>query len=508
MAGKKYPAGLLMGVLSLRIGGKMKLNRIFLIMGLCMVMLGCSKYKNRLPSPEQKGDETIAILNIHLVPMTEEKIVKNQTVLVKGKKIIAIGPSATITVPENSMRIDGTGAYLMPGLADMHMHTRNDWEEWLGPWPVSPLYLYLANGVTTIRCYGPGGGSQNYVLRWRDKITAGRRIGPTIYSSGAIIYGPVDNPQEIVQQQKTSGFDFIKLYSFLSQNEFRAAMAAAKQEEMYVAGHIPFQVGLDGVLSEGMDEIAHIEELAWELVDFDKSKNLKGRAWMPYIIGAAFQQFKPVLKFGMKDLEQKHAPFVSSLARKVKSADVPVCTTLFLDDVIVEKLFEPERFMSKRENRYLPRKYFAAFRQGREKHQVQFRGGEVFAPFKQRMDRLLLHHLKQAGVPLVLGTDAGGGWMGLVPGFSIHDELRVLVESGFTPYEAIQAGTVNAAAVVKKMTGNDDFGTIETGKRADLILVNQNPLEDIAHIKEIIGVMAAGRWYPKTELQKMIEISK
>jgi len=486
----------------------MKPIRVFLVMGLCMLIVGCSKYKSSLPSPELKSDEIIAIRNVHLVPMTAEKIVKNQTVLVKGKKIIAIGPSETVTVPENSIRINGADAYLMPGLADMHMHTRDDWEAWLSPWPVSPLHLYLANGVTTIRCFGPGEGFQSYVLRWRDKITAGRRIGPTIYSSGSIIRGPVANPQKIIQQQNASGFDFIKLYSFLSQNEFHEAMAAAKQEEMYVAGHIPFQVGLDGVLSEGMDEIAHIEELAWEFVDFDKGKNLKGRAWLPYIIGVAFQQFKPLLKFEMKDLEQKYAPIVSSLARKVKSADVPVCTTLFLDDVIIEKLFEPERFLSKRENIYLPRKYFAAFKLGHEKHQVQFRGGEIFAPFKRRIDRILLHHLKQAGVPLVLGTDAGTGWMGLVPGFSIHDELRVLVESGFTPYEAIKTGTVNAAEVVKRVTGRGDFGTIETGKRADLILLNQNPLEDIAHIKEIIGVMAAGRWYEKADLQKMIKISK
>jgi len=486
----------------------MKPIRVFLIMGLCMVGLGCSQYRSSAPSPLIGKKGLVVFQNVNLVPMTEDKIIKNQTVLVKGKKIIAIGPSEAVTVPENSMRIDGTGAYLMPGLADMHMHTRNDWEEWLGPWPVSPLYLYLANGVTTIRCYGPGGGAQKYGLRWREKITAGKQIGPTIYSSGSIIRGPVNNPQRIVQQQNATGFDFVKLYSFLSQNEFHEAMAAAKQEKMYVAGHIPFQVGLEGVRSAEMDEIAHIEELAWEFVDFDKGKNLKGRAWLPYVIHSAFKQFKPLLKNEAEDLEKEFENSVSSMARKIKSKDVPVCTTLFLDDVIVEKLFEPEQFMSTPENRYLPRRYMAAFRQGREKHQVQFKGGEIFAPFKKRVDRLLLHHLKQAGVHLVLGTDAGTGWMGLVPGFSIHDELRVLIENGFTPYEALKTGTVNAAEVVRRMTGDGNFGTVEIGKRADLILVNQNPLEDIAHIKEIIGVMAAGRWYQRADLQKMIGISK
>jgi len=108
-------------------------------------------------------------------------------------------------------------------------------------------------------------------------------------------------------------------------------------------------------------------------------------------------------------------------------------------------------------------------------------------------------------VSLVLGTDAGTGAMGLVPGFSIHDELRSLGDNGFTAYQAIKTGTVNAAIVVEKMNGNGEFGTIEIGKRADLILVNGNPLEDVANIKNILGVMASGRWYSQTMLEKFID---
>ena len=145
------------------------------------------------------------------------------------------------------------------------------------------------------------------------------------------------------------------------------------------------------------------------------------------------------------------------------------------------------------------------FEKGREKHQIQFRGGEVFAPYKRKADVMLLHHLKKAGARLILATDAGTGRMGLVPGFSIHDELRILTENGFTPYEAIKTGTINAAIVVEEMNDNGDFGTIEIGKRADLILINDNPLEDAAHIKNILGVMASGRWYDKTTLQKFID---
>jgi imidazolonepropionase-like amidohydrolase len=483
----------------------MNLKSLFATLLSLLVITGCSKYRGALPSTVQKSEEVIAFQNVNLVPMTDEIIVKNQTVLVKGNRIIEIGPTGMVAEPENSKLIDGTGAYLMPGLADMHMHTRDDWNEWLSDWPVSPFYLYLANGVTTIRCFSPLGDTFGYVLRWRDKINNGQLIGPTIYTSGSTIYGPVNNPQKIVREQTAKGFDFIKLYSFLSREEFHEAMITAKQAGMYTAGHIPFQVGLEGVLAEGMDEIAHIEELEWELVDFDRNKGLRGRDWMSYVIKSAFQQYQPYLDFNIEELEEKFGEQVSYVAKKVQSANVPVCTTLFLDDVIVEKLLEPDKFLSKPENNYLPRKYLAAFRQGREKHQMQFRGGEDFAPFKRTVDRILLKYLKEAEAFFVLGTDAGTGWMGLVPGFSIHDELRILTENGFTPYEAIKTGTVNAAIVVEKMNGNRDFGTIEVGKRADLILVNGNPLEDVANIKGILGVMASGRWYDKAILQKFID---
>jgi imidazolonepropionase-like amidohydrolase len=471
-----------------------------------LLVVGCSRYKDSLPPTDQKSEDVIAFQNVNLVPMTGEKIVKNQTVLVKGKRIVEIGSPKTVVVPVNSKVIDGTGAYLMPGLADMHMHTRRNWDDWLSYWPVPPFYLYLANGVTTIRNFGQEEGSRNYVLGWRDKINNGKIIGPNIFTSGPIIYGPVFNPQKIVRKQINKGYDFIKLYSFLSREEFYTAMSTAKQTGIYTAGHIPFQVGLEDVLSEGIDEIAHIEELAWEFVDFDKTRGLRGREWLPYVIHTAYGQSKSLLSLNSEELEDRFGNDAESLARRVYAANVPVCTTLFLDDVIVEKLFTPEQFLAKPENRYLPRNYLAAFRQGREKHQLQFKGGEDLSPFKRKVDRILLKYLKEAGVRLVLGTDAGTGWMGLVPGFSIHEELRVLKENGFTPYEAIKTGTVNAAFVVEKMNGEGDFGTIEIDKRADLILVKNNPLEDVANVKNILGVMAAGRWYPKTSLQQMIAL--
>jgi imidazolonepropionase-like amidohydrolase len=153
----------------------------------------------------------------------------------------------------------------------------------------------------------------------------------------------------------------------------------------------------------------------------------------------------------------------------------------------------------------MPLSYREILQKGQEKHQRQFRGGEKFAPFKYKLDKKLLIHLKELGLPLLLSTDAGTGGMGVVPGFSLHDELEILVENGFSPYEAIAAGTVVAAEIVARMNGKNDFGTITPGKRADLVLVAQNPLEHIANTRKIVGVMANGRWFDKDRLENFLQ---
>jgi imidazolonepropionase-like amidohydrolase len=219
----------------------------------------------------------------------------------------------------------------------------------------------------------------------------------------------------------------------------------------------------------------------------------------------AYKQYKHLYQdLDDQALKEKIGPSLSAITANVKTADVPVCTTLYIDKVIIEKLFEPDAFIKKPENRFLPKHYHTRFKQGQEKHQKQFKGGEDFALFKHKLDLMILSYLKASEVFLVLGTDSGTGGMGIVPGFSIHEELNILVENGYTPYEALKTGTVNAGLVVKSMNGKGDFGTIEIGNRADLILVENNPLEDVANVKAIAGGMAAGRWYERQALNQMI----
>ena len=211
----------------------------------------------------------------------------------------------------------------------------------------------------------------------------------------------------------------------MSKEEFHEAIATAKKLGIYTAGHIPFAVGLDGVLSEGMNEIAHIEELDFEFLEFDRSKKLGRMEWFRYLMELSVQQWGESFGLDIEGLEKKYGSSVSAVIGKVQSADVPVCTTLAVGKGIVQKLFEPEVFLARPETTYLPPWYLDAFRQGKEKHQVMFKGNEELAPFKHKMELVLLRKLRQAGVNLVLSTDAGTGGMGIVPGFSLHDELQI-----------------------------------------------------------------------------------
>ncbi len=443
-----------------------------------------------------------AFVNVNLVPLTGKIIIPNQTVLIKEDRITAMGQSNQIKIPKKSKLIDGSNLYLMPGLADMHIHTDTKWLN--GSWPVSPLNLFLANGVTTIRDFGPNGAPTDYALRWRNEIRHGRFQGPTIYAAGPILFGPVDNVEKVVHDQKKQGFDFIKLYSFLSKKEFHEAVTTAKNLNMYTAGHIPFAVGLDGILSEGMNEIAHIEELDFEFLDFDRSRTLGHEEWFRYLIQISSEKMGPFNDLSADKLKSKYQADINKMIRKLKDSKTPICTTLTVGDIIIQKLFHAKRLVSGPTAKYLPHGFVELLQQGKNGHQIQFRGYEDLAPFHFALNQLLLREFHNAGVPLVLGTDAGGIGMGLVPGFSIHDELRSMIDNGFTPFEAIQTATVNAAEVINKMNKNGDFGTIEVGKIADLILISGNPLDDVSNIRKIEGVMASGRWFDKISLQKMI----
>lgn len=380
---------------------------------LLFLLIGASCSGRDILGPEGRWerDGITAFTHVAVVPMTGNHVLLDHTVTVQGDRIMSLGPSSQVNVEEGTTVIDGTGAYLMPGLADMHMHTREGWLT--GAWPVSPLLLYLANGVTTVRDFGPSGGDLTYPLLWRGAIESGGLSGPMIYSSGIRIDGfPVSDVAGTIQWNRAQGFDFLKVYSYVSRSDFRATMDAARALGVYTAGHIPYPVGLEQALSDGIAEIAHVEELDWEFVDFDRNAELAREEWLPYVIGQVLQQVDLAGGFDEGEFLAANGDRLSFLAGQLLADDVSVSTTLSVTDVIVRKLMTPAAFLARPELRFLPQSYLDSFRQGSEKHQVQFRGIEDLAPYKYALERTLLGELHRGGVTLLLGTDAGTGGMG------------------------------------------------------------------------------------------------
>jgi len=386
-----------------------------LVLFLPVFLLSCNKDQ----------ESYTAFINVNIVPMTQEGIVENQTVLIKGSRIIKIGPTDQLRLPKNTTIIPGNGYYLMPGLADMHMHTRKDWED-PAIWPVHPLNLYLANGVTTIRDFAPHGSPLTYALQWDNEIQSGARIGPTIYTSGKLLYAsPLKDPEGMVQDNYDLGFDFLKTYSYLSKEDFHRAMKTANELDMYTAGHIPFAVGLEGVLAEGMDEIAHVEEILFEFINFERDKSLDSEQWIGYIIESILGQLDLSSNTIVIDFEQENFKTMTRITQQIRNTNTPVCTTMIVDDLIQQKLFQPETFLERPENIYLEKFYLEDFQNGEEKHLNQCRGVEDLCALKYDIDRWILRNLHNSGILLLLGTDSGTGGMGIIPGYSIHDELEI-----------------------------------------------------------------------------------
>jgi imidazolonepropionase-like amidohydrolase len=461
--------------------------------------------------------QRVAITHVNLVPMTEEIVLADQTVLIEGSRIAAVGPADDIDIPRDATVIDGTGAYLMPGLADMHMHTTPAWET---EWPIFPFLLYLANGVTTVRNLDPlpdeSGQdyiSPDYVLAWRDGLLSGDQPGPTMYTTGLSLQGVYDwrpsvleagDAQAVVQENADKGYDFLKIFEYFPAEHFAEAMAAANANNMYLTGHIPFEVGLEDAVALGMDEIAHvIPILYWERLGIytpgmtrDEFLQRFGPAYL-----ADWDGVDPDAWYG------RERETIAGIVELLRSHGVNICTTGVGPDITKALIADYDSYIQREDMQVSRRRFLELIARGEDSAQ------QAFTQFPQLMEPFIyernvwLRELQEAGVMLILGTDSGVG-MGIVPGFSVHGELLAMVDAGLTPYEAIVTGTLNASKVVEQMIGIDDFGTIEVGKRADLILVGGDPLQDVSNTQDIRGVMAAGRWHSRQDLDVMLSLDQ
>ena len=442
-----------------------------------------SAFMHNLPGVPQRKlptgvTTTIAFENVTVIPMDSERVLEGYTVVIIDDRIVEIGPNQEIEVPDNAHVVDAEGKFLIPGLSDMHTHiwgAEND------------LLLYLANGVTTIRTMG---SEPSVILEWRDQIRDSKRIGPNIWawwpsiedtlspfadsegmeewsSDGGVRF--VHTPEEaeaLVAEAAALGVDGIKAHGITSSEVYLALLDAANEHGLPFDSHIPMDIldCWDCFREYGSPAIAHLEEL---------------------------------IKLKRTSDEQ-----LRQIALDAADDGLWVTTTLYLMHSIAEQAADLEGALAATpESIYVHPNVFIEYGWAPETNWYGFTGSEPFFPNYLASQNKLLPMLNKAGVRLMSGTDTTLSY--LVPGFSLHQELEVMADVGIPPYDVLKASTYNPALFLDEL---DESGTVEEGKIADLVLLDANPLEDIANARQIAGVMAQGSYYDRSDLDLMLDL--
>ena len=413
--------------------------------------------------------QTTAFIHVNVVPMDRERVLADQTVLVEGGRIAAIGQG--IKPPADATVVDGAGtAYLLPGLADMHIHADTREE----------MALMLASGITT--ALDMGEASNAFVGRTRAAIDKGEVPGPRVFVALAVDGSPryghlvVTSPEaarSTVGVAKANGYDFIKVYNGLTPDVFAALVAEAQAAGISIIGHNVESVRLEKQVAAGQLMIAHLEEFLY-----------------------AFLRFPP-------GDESSVVPDDSEIARAVefvRNSGVVVTADLATYQAIAAQWGRPEvvtSHLAGSSGRYLsPGDRIAWKNSGYQK-----RTGSLDA--RARFLAKFVKALADAGIVLIAGTDAPS-IPGLAVGQSLFVALDALESAGLSEYQALSTATrAPGAFIARARPGSEPFGTISVGSRADLMLVRSNPLEGLETLEEPLGVMAAGRWHDASAIVAM-----
>jgi imidazolonepropionase-like amidohydrolase len=440
--------------------------------GICLTLLLCA-------APSRSPDSIVAFIDVTIIPMDRERTIPHSTVVVQGNQILTIGPVKDTPLPARAVRVNGTGKFLMPGLAEMHAHIPG------GQAPDSvvqrTLFLYVAGGITTIR--GMLGHPRHLELRAR--AARSELISPTIYTSGPSLNGnsvpSVQSALSMVAEQKAAGYDFLKIHPGIQREVFDSLSAASQRAGIRLAGHVPLDVGLERALGARYASIDHLDGYVEAMVPRNAP------------ITAAESQF-----FGLnlgEHLDTTRLPALVQATRKAGVWNVPTQT-------LMENLgpaLSAAALARRPEMRFVPAATLSEWAQ--EKSSILRETGSSAASAQRTLEtrRKLIRALHAGGAGLLLGSDAPQIYN--VPGFSIHRELEALVAAGLTPYQALETGTRNVAVFFGT---SDQTGTVEEGKRADLVLLDGNPLTNIRNTGSRSGVMLRGRWLPQADIESRL----
>jgi len=420
------------------------------------------------------AQEVTVFRNVTVVPMDSERVLEAQTVVVRGERIESVGAASGAQIPAGARVIDGSGRYLVPGLAEMHAHvpTGND-----SRYVEEVLFLYVANGVTTAR--GMLGAPEHITLR--ERLSKHEVLGPRLYTSGPSLndqsVGSPDEAARIVREQARAGYDFVKVHPGPTRAEYDAAAQAAAASGIELAGHVPADVGVQRAIEAKQATIDHLDGYVEALVPAER--RAQGGFFGLNLAG---------------DADRSRIPALVSATVAAGVWNVPTQTLIehwpAPSPTVDELLARPEMAYVSPQTR---------MGWANAKRQMMgapgYDGDAVLALVTLR--REIVKALHDAGAGLLLGSDAPQVFN--VPGFSLHRELTAIVASGLAPFEALRSGTANPAVF---FDAADEFGTIRAGLAADLVLVARNPLADVAALTRPEGVMVRGRWLDRAELDR------
>ena len=403
----------------------------------------------------QSGAVT-AFTDVSVIPMHSDDILSGQTVLVQGDRITALG--ADVAVPAGAVVINGTGQYLLPGLAEMHGHVPRPDEP--AQYTEDVLFLYVANGITTVR--GMLGAEGQLELRARANSSS--IVAPTLYLAGPSFNGrSISSPEEavaMVRQQKAEGWNLLKVLTGMAKDEYDAMARTANEEGMRFGGHVPADVGLIHALHMGQETFDHVD------------------GYVEYIRSSGLSEEESIAE-ALKLTKEKNAWIVPTMALWEA-----INGTIDIEDL---RAYD--------ELKYMPPNVVESWfnRVNNQANNPNYNREAALELIRTRMRVLAALH--EGGARMLMGTDAPQLFS--VPGFSLHRELTRMVDAGMDPYSILVSGSRN---VGEYFANEDVFGTISPGSRADLLLLPNNPLEDVAHLKHLSGVMVRGVWLSREDL--------
>lgn len=444
------------------------------------------------------AESRLIVTHATVIDTTSAPVRSNVTVVMVNDRITQIGKDGDTSLPSAGTVVDATGKFLIPGLWDMHVH----WHE------QDYLPLFIANGVTGVRIMW--GDSVHH--GWRKEIEQGTLVGPRLYIASRIVDGPKPfwpssiaagteaEGQLAVKMAKVAEADFVKVYSLLPREVYFAIADEAKKRAIPFEGHVPIAVTAAEASAAGQRSIEHLTGILAACSSREEQIMKSARESLAGILGT--NEPSSLLASGREsrklELETYSEAKAAALFAVFKKNDTWQCPTLTVLRTV--RFIDDPAYAEDARMKYMPRMFKALWNPTND-FRFKDRTADDVAMGKKMFQKELevVGAMKRAGVGILAGTDTQNPYC--FPGFSLHDELGLLVQAGLTPMEALQAATINAARFMQR---EKDLGTIEKGKIGDMVLLDANPLEDIANTKKIWGVVFGGKFYSRAELDGML----